>query len=147
MLGSDLIKFFVGRGKIWVKRLAATSLRKSIPIAEEGVEESGGEESETLQRPLHTEDYHIAQFQDTTESLKNDGVRLPKAKNDLDLDSCELLQFEVDPTTEIDLYPDPMLLLIKAAINWSWCCRQKLLPACGRANKPVPTASARDPRR
>lgn len=34
-----------------------------------------------------------------------------------------------------DLYPDPMLLLIKAAVNWSWWCGQKLLPACGCANE------------
>ncbi|CAB9524516.1 hypothetical protein SEMRO_1546_G281450.1 [Seminavis robusta] len=45
-----------------------------------------------------------------------------------------LLQFEVDPS-KLDLSPDPMLLLIKAAVNWSWCCGQKLLPACGRSNE------------
>jgi hypothetical protein len=32
--------------------------------------------------------------------------------------------------TATDFIPDAMLLLIKAAINLSWRCDQKLLPAC-----------------
>lgn len=35
----------------------------------------------------------------------------------------------------LDLCPDPMLLLVKAATNWSWWCGQQLLPACGLANE------------
>jgi len=78
-----------------------------------------------------------AQFEETRKSLNEDGIKLPQAMPEIgDLDDYELLLFEVDPSAKLDVYPDPMLLLIKAAINWSWFCGQKLLPTyCGSANE------------
>jgi hypothetical protein len=82
------------------------------------------------------EDYDTELFEDTVRSIRESGGKLPKVKEDLEgnenLDGVELLQFWVDQK-KVDLYPDPMLLLVKAAINWSWYCEQKLLPACGCA--------------
>ncbi|KAL3909216.1 MAG: hypothetical protein SGILL_008171, partial [Bacillariaceae sp.] len=75
--------------------------------------------------------YDAVQFELTRESMAIEGIKVPKVKDNLVLDSVELLQFEVDPASGLDLYPDPLLLLIKAAINWSWFCGQTLLPACG----------------
>ena len=105
---------------------------KSKTAEEEGGKMSG-EESEKSKTYLKV-DYHKVQFEETRKSLNN-GIKLPEAKPELDLDRCELFQFEVDPARKLDLYPDPMLLLIKAAINWSWSCNQNLFPACGRANE------------
>ena len=48
----------------------------------------------------------------------------------LDWENVEVLKFAIDPN-KTDFVPDPILLLMKAAINWSWRCRQKLYPACG----------------
>ena len=107
---------------------------KSKTAEEEDGKMSGEEESEKSRTDLQVEDYHKVQFEETRTSLKN-GIKLPEAKPELDLNHCELFQFEVDPARKLDLYPDPMLLLIKAAINWSWSCNQKLLPACGRVNE------------
>ena len=107
---------------------------KSNTAEEEDGKISGEEESEKSRTDLQVEDYHKVQFDETRASLKN-GIKLPEAKPELDLNHCELFQFEVDPARKLDLFPDPMLLLIKAAINWSWSCNQKLLPACGRANE------------
>ena len=81
-------------------------------------------------RSRRKEDYHYVLFSETRKSLKS-GVILPTVASGLDFNKAELLQFMVDPESGIDLWPDPMLLLIKATINWSWYCGQKLLPACG----------------
>jgi len=105
---------------------------------EKGDEKSIGEEKRDYYEPkrhLQAPDYYDAvQFEQTRNSLK-EGSKLPKANEELDLDGCELLQFDIDPKRGFDLYPDPMLLLIKAAVNWSWWCGQKLLPTCGCANE------------
>lgn len=83
------------------------------------------------------EHYDIDLFEATMLSVKNNGVRVPKLERGLegnpDLDGVELLVCHLNPD-QVDLYPDPILLLVKAAINWSWYCDQKLLPACGSLN-------------
>jgi len=66
----------------------------------------------------------------TLEDIKTRGVLLPTLPTDLNFGQLEVLKFTINPE-ETDLVPDPMLLLMKAAINWSWRCDQKLLPACG----------------
>lgn len=66
-------------------------------------------------------------LQTTTEDLKTRGVMVPQLQGDLA--SVEVLKFVIDPSAT-DLVPDLMLLLIKAAINWSSRCGQTLLPAC-----------------
>lgn len=98
-------------------------------------EEKGGEKSPGTEGSVHRpHDYDAVQFAETRKSLQR-GIKLPKAHEGPDPTSgAELLQFVVDPE-RLDLYPDPMLLLIKAAVNWSWWCGQKLLPACGCANE------------
>lgn len=91
--------------------------------------------------------FNAVQFSETIKCLDRDGIKVPQAKEGINSDHCELLVFEVNPNSGLDVYPDPMLLLIKAAINWSWYCGQKLLPACGPASEegddmvspPVPT--------
>jgi hypothetical protein len=61
-------------------------------------------------------------------------AKVPELKGDIkeneDLNGFELLVFHLNPN-QVDFYPDPMLLLMKAGINWFWYCEQKLLPACG----------------
>ena len=83
------------------------------------------------------EHYDIDLFGATIRSIKEFGVQVPKLESGLeenpDLDGVELLVCHLNPE-QVDLYPDPMLLLMKAAINWSWYCGQKLLPACGSLN-------------
>jgi hypothetical protein len=70
---------------------------------------------------------------ETQEKMKEDGIVLPQLRNDIDYDSVQVLKFRIDPD-KTDLVPDPMLLLMKADINWSWRCGQKVLPACGTVN-------------
>jgi hypothetical protein len=68
-------------------------------------------------------------LQRVKKDIEENGVRVPKSLGHL-LDDVKVLKFTVTPDLT-DLEPDPMLLLIKAAISWSWRCGQKLLPACG----------------
>ena len=111
---------------------------------EEGEDDSGEDQSEKSRGTLGPKKYNYVQFQETRRSL-NSGIKVPKMKEGLDFSKAELLQFTVDPNGGVDLYPDPMLLLIKAAINWSWSNGQKLLPTCGRTEEeeewvaPIPT--------
>ena len=78
--------------------------------------------------------YDVSLFEATSQSIKRNGVLVPKLviglEENPDLDGVELLVCHLNPD-QVDLYPDPMLLLMKAAINWSWYCKQKLLPASG----------------
>jgi len=115
--------------------------RKYVENKLKGKLKPKSERSSEEHRQIPVSSYNVVQFEWTKASMFKDGIKLPKERDNLVLDKVELLQFEVDPL-ELDVYPDPFLLLIKAAINWSWCCDQKLLPACGRPDapsSPVPT--------
>merc|ERR1712224_876802 len=85
-------------------------------------EEKGGEKSlgtEGSDYVHSSRAYDAVQFAETRKSLQK-GIKLPKALEGPDpaASGAELLQFVVDPK-KLDLYPDPMLLLIKASVNWS----------------------------
>jgi uncharacterized membrane protein YgcG len=80
------------------------------------------------ERGTDTEDMTTL-LEKTRKSIENSGVVLPLAPKNFD-DNLQVLKCSIDPK-HTDLIPDPMLLLMKAAINWSWRCGQKLLPACG----------------
>lgn len=75
------------------------------------------------------DDKKVTVLKNAIAALKKDGVKVPMLKKDINLESLELVKFLVNPE-KVDLYPDPWLLLMKAAINWSWRCGQKLYPAC-----------------
>lgn len=112
--------------------LISKGLKDRTANEEKGGEKSPGTEgSDYVNNPRA---YNAEQLAETRKSLQK-GIKLPKELEGPDPTSgAELLQFVVDPK-ELDLSPDPMLLLIKAAVNWSWWCGQKLLPACGCANE------------
>ncbi|CAB9519564.1 expressed unknown protein [Seminavis robusta] len=78
------------------------------------------------------EDKRLGVLKDAKKEIEKDGVFVPVLVSDASehLESLKVVKFTID-ASETDLVPDPMLLLIKAAINWSWRCGQKLLPACG----------------
>jgi hypothetical protein len=103
--------------------LISKKLKDKTADEEKGGEKSPGTEgSDYVHSPRA---YDEVQFAETRKSLQK-GIKLPKALEGPDPTSgAELLQFVVDPK-RLDLYPDPMLLLIKAAVNWSWWCGQKL---------------------
>jgi hypothetical protein len=61
-------------------------------------------------------------------AIENEGVVLPTAPTNSE--SLEVLKCRIHQN-DTKWIPDPMLLLVKAAINWSWRHKQKLLPACG----------------
>jgi len=84
---------------------------------------------DTNRTPPRGPDPRADLLKQTRDDMKNRGVMVPKfLDSDFD-DSVEILKFVIDPSAT-DLVPDPMLLLMKAAINWSWRCGQKFLPAC-----------------
>ena len=74
-------------------------------------------------------DYKLKMLLDTKKSIKKKGVCIPKLlrKEDEELENIEVFKFSLD-SEKTDYVPDPMLLLIKVAVNWSWRCGQKLLP-------------------
>jgi hypothetical protein len=70
------------------------------------------------------------------EAMERTGIVLPQVQGKLEYNSAQVLKCVIDPMAH-DLVPDPMLLLMKAAINWSWRCKQKPYPACGSAHGAV----------
>mmetsp|Transcript_61664 Transcript_61664/g.150957 ORF Transcript_61664/g.150957 Transcript_61664/m.150957 type:complete len:230 (-) Transcript_61664:185-874(-) len=98
---------------------------------EDGQKKSGDKGSTRLGRDFSQLQFDRVQLQETEKKFNKEGICIPKEKDGLDFSNVELFQFTVDPESGIDLCPDPLLLLIKAAINWSWHCDQKLLPSCG----------------
>ena len=78
-------------------------------------------------------EFQMKMLQDTVESIEaKRGVFVPELKfeDEDELGRVEVFKFSLDKE-KTDYLPDPLLLLIKAAINWSWRTGQKLLPACG----------------
>jgi hypothetical protein len=69
-------------------------------------------------------------------SIDKDGIKLPSVLESFDFEDAQVLKSFIEPLAT-DLVPDPMLLLMKAAINWSWRCGQKLYPACGSVHSAV----------
>lgn len=88
------------------------------------------EERPADQNQWKKEHYDSHLFEETIHSITTKGVQVPTLEESQDLEHVQLLVCHFNPDL-VDVCPDPMLLLMKAAINWSWYCDQKLLPACG----------------
>lgn len=114
-------------------------LEKKTSTTVDGAESSGHESSSMSGEMFNAFQYNYVQFEETIKSITKNGICVPKEKDDIDFSKTHLFQFEVDPERGIDLIPDPMLLLIKAAVNWSWYCDQKLLAAYGHPTKEIKT--------
>jgi len=63
------------------------------------------------------------------EDIRQYGVLIPEYARGYDDPNLQVIKVYLDPT--LTSVPDPMLLLVKAAITWSERNNQKLLPACG----------------
>ncbi|KAL3906024.1 MAG: hypothetical protein SGILL_009445 [Bacillariaceae sp.] len=94
------------------------------------------QEDETKPSMMKDEDYKKDHFENLFASFNNKGVQIPKVNSESaeELEKKELLVFHLDPR-KVDLYPDPMLLLMKAAINWSMYCDQELFPVYDSATE------------
>jgi hypothetical protein len=81
----------------------------------------------------------VALLKETKKDIQQRGVVLPTARTNFE--SLQVLKGFID-SEKSDLIPDPMLLLMKAAINWSWRCKQQLLPACHSVHSEQEEASS-----
>jgi hypothetical protein len=123
---AESIKFKRSKCEVADLELASARLKDMVlALAETLV----GREKKISPITLTTEKKKRELLEESIENIEKRGVMVPELIRE-DLASVEVMKFFIDQKAT-DLVPDPMLLLIKAAINWSSRCDQKLLPACG----------------
>ncbi|CAB9505464.1 expressed unknown protein [Seminavis robusta] len=72
----------------------------------------------------------LAQLETTKEKLEKDGTPILRLQK-REVGELAKLSFQKNPSNTV---PDPFLLAVKAAVNWSYRCDTKLLPGGGEAS-------------